>query len=324
MRRPPLWVWALPAAVALGLLLGLRMRPDPLPPPSTPPPHSVASAARGPAAVPPAAAPPAPDTAESLIVADTAGWGVDGGVYLPLDGRTTGDTLPAAPEETVVRAPQAAESALADAPPSAPPPPPPPPRHVEGPAQSLGREAAYGRPLVAAVRGGGRLSFYSAWDAPASRASLVGEWARVGSCAGVVRLGYEQVVAGLGAVRGAGEAAEAPPWDVALVVARQHCAAAASRWRTARPPSPEERALLAPLLAGEPPAAVVTDGDGIWAGSARRAVVARIAGGRAVERWAAQAPDGASMRLLGLWEEDGVWAAVETGGRVLRVWRVPR
>ena len=235
MRRPPLWVWALPAAVALGLLLGLRMRPDPLPPPSTTPPDSVASAAQGHAAVPPAAAPPTTDTAEPPIVADTAGWGVDGGVYLPLDGAATADTLPAAPGEVIAGAPQAAESAIADSPPSAPPPPPPPPpRPVEGPAQSLGREAAYARPLVAAVRGGGRLSFYSAWNAPASRASLVGEWARVGSCAGVVRLGYEQVVAGLGAVRGAGDVAEAPPWDVALVVARQHCAAAASRWRSAR------------------------------------------------------------------------------------------
>ena len=316
MRRPPLWVWALPAAVALGLLLGLRMRPDPLPPPAPPPPDSVASAARGHAAVPRAAAPPTTDTAEAPIVADTAGWGVDGGVYLPLDGAATVDTLPAAPGEVIAGAPQAADTPLSA--------PPRPPRPAEGPAQSLGREAAYARPLVAAVRGGGRLSFYSAWNAPASRASLVGEWARVGSCAGVVRLGYEQVVAGLGAVRGAGDVAEAPPWDVALVVARQHCAGAASRWRSARPPKPEEQALLVVLLGGEPPAAVVAEGDWIWAASARRGVLARIAGGQAVERWAAQAPEGASMRLLGLWEGDGVWAAVEMGGRVLRVWRVPR
>lgn len=254
-------------------------------------------------------------------MADTAGWGMDGGLYLPLDGSATGDTLPAAPGEVVAGAAQAADPVGAD---PAPPAPPPPPRPAEGPAQSLGRETAFGRPLVAAVRGGGRLSFYSAWEAPASQASLVGEWARVGSCAGVVRLGYEQVVAGIGAVRGAGDAVEAPPWDVALVVARQHCGAAASRWRSARPPSAEERALLTPLLDGEPPSAVVAEGDGIWAASARQGVVARIADGRAVERWAARSPEGAPMRLLGLWEGDGVWAAVEPGGRVLRVWRVPR
>ena len=321
MKRPPLWVWALPAAVALGLLMGLRLRPVPLRPPPAPPADTAAGPRRGAAVAPPAAAPPAAEAPEPSLVADTAGWGVDGGVYLPLDGPATGDTLPAAPGEVVSGAAQEADSAAAD---PAPPAPPPPPRPTEGPAQALGREAAYGRPLVAAVRGGGRLSFYSAWDAPASRTSLVGEWARVGACAGVVRLGYEQVVAGLGAVRGAGDAVEAPPWDVALVVARQHCAAAASRWRSARTPSAEERALLAPLLGGEAPAAVVAEGDAIWAASARRGVVARIVAGRAVERWATQAPEGASMRLLGLWEGDGLWAAVETGGRVLRVWRVPR
>lgn len=322
MNRPPLWVWALPAAVALGLLLGLRMRPETLPPPAESPPDSAARAARSPIVIPPAAAPPAADTAVTSIGADTTGWGVDGGVYLPLDGTT--DTLPAAPGEVITGATLQADSAAAGPAPSAPPPLLPPLPRPEGPAQSLGREAAYARPLVAAVRGGGRLSFYSAWDAPASRASLVGEWAPVGFCSGAVRLGYEQVVPGLGAVRGAGAAAEVPQWDVALVVARQHCAAAASRWRSARPPSPEERALLAPLLGGELPAAVVSDGDGIWAASARRGVVARIAGGRVVERWTAQAPEGASMRLLGRWEGDGVWAAVETGGRVLRLWRVPR
>jgi hypothetical protein len=194
---------------------------------------------------------------------------------------------------------------------------------AEGPAQGLGREAAYRRPLVAAVRGGGRVSYYSAWDAPAARSSLVGEWARVGACVGAVRLRYEQAVAGLGAVRGAGDAPEAPSWDVALVVARQHCAGAASRWRSPRAPSPEERRLLAPLFPGERPAWVAAEGDRLWAASAGRAVVAGIAAGRAVERWSAVAPEGASIRLLGLWEGDGVWAAVATGGRVVRVWRVP-
>ncbi len=127
----------------------------------------------------------------------------------------------------------------------------------------------------------------------------------------------------MGAVRGVGDVAETPPWDVVLVVARQHCAAAASRWRRARDPSAEERALLAPLFPGDAPVAVVAERDAFWAASARRAVVARIAAGRAVERWSAEAPAGASIRLLGLWEGDGLWAAVETGGRVLRVWRVP-
>ncbi|HEU4451538.1 MAG TPA: hypothetical protein VFR81_00720, partial [Longimicrobium sp.] len=70
-------------------------------------------------------------------MADTAGWGVDGGLYLPLDGSTAGDTLPAAPEDIVAVAVRAADPAAADPPPA----PPPPPRPAEEPAQSLGREA---------------------------------------------------------------------------------------------------------------------------------------------------------------------------------------
>ena len=321
MKRPPLWVWALPAAVALGLLMGLRLRPAP---PAAPPPprDSAAGPARARPADPPAALTPStPAAAELELAPDTSAWGMDGGGYHPLDG-TTGDTLPAAPGDAAMGVgPEPAGVAVQDPP---PPEPPPAARATEGPAQGLGREAAYARPLIAAVRGGARLSFYSAWNAPAARASLVGEWARVGACAEPLRLGYEQPVGGLGAVRGAGDAAESPHWDVALVVARQHCAAAASRWRGARAPTSGERALLDPLFPGDAPAAVVAEGDGIWASSTRRAVVARIAGGRAVERWSASAPGGASMRLLGVWEGDGVWAAVETGGRVLRVWRVPR
>lgn len=317
MKRPPLWVWALPSAVALGLLLGLRMRlTTPLPPPRT------ITAAR---AIPPAAMPnlldtPAPPVPGPVPVPDTAGWGPDGGAYLPLDGHMASDTLPAAPPDGIA---SAAPGPDPDTIPDPPAPPPPPARASGEPVQALSREAAYGRPLVAAVRGRGRLSFYSAWDAPATRASLVGEWARVGACAGAVRLGYEQVVAGLGAVRGAGDAAEAPPWDVALVVPRQHCTGAGTRGQRARAPSAEEDALLAPLLSGERPALVAADGDRIWAASERRAIVARVVGGRAVERWSAAAPEGASIRLLGVWEGDGVWAAVETGGRVVRVWRVP-
>lgn len=318
MTRPPLWVWGLPAAVALGLLLGLRMRTATLSPP--PPPRHTAARATVPAMpMPTTADTSATAVPEQVLVPDPAGWGPDGGVYRPLDGDTASDTLPAAPEVVVSAPPEPGPMTIPDP----PAPPPPPARVAERPAQGLGREAAYGRPLVAAVRGGGRLSFYSAWDAPATRASLVGEWARVGSCAGAVRVGYEQVVAGLGAVRGAGDAAEAPSWDVALVVPRQHCAGAGARWQRARAPSAEEAALLAPLFPGERPAVVAGEGDRLWAASPRRAVVARIAGGRAVERWSAVAPEGASIRLLGLWEGDGVWAAVETGGRVVRVWRVP-
>lgn len=323
MRRPPLWVWALPAAVGLGLLLGLRMRPTAPAPPTVLPRDSTAAPTEAPAAYP-AAAVTLTASGVELELPDTAAWGPDGGVYRPLEERAGGDTLPAAPEEVMATAPEPGTLTAASPPPPPPSPPPPPPRIAEGPAQELGREAAYARPLVAAVRGGGRLSFYAAWDAPAGRASLVGEWARVGACADPVRLGYEQPVPGVGAVRGVGAVAEAPAWDVVLVVARQHCAAASARWRRARDPSAEESALLAPLFPGDAPVAVVAEGDGIWAASARRAVVARIDAGRALERWSAAAPDGASLRLLGLWEGDGLWAAVETGGRVLRVWRVPR
>ncbi|HWK89218.1 MAG TPA: hypothetical protein VNP72_04460 [Longimicrobium sp.] len=175
---------------------------------------------------------------------------------------------------------------------------------------------------MAAVRGGGRLSFYSVWAAPASRASLVGEWSRVGRCADpAVRLGYEQAIAGLGAVRGAGQAAETPEWEVALVVPRQQCASAAQRWRPARVPEPDLSALLGPLLDGEPPRSVVVDGDRVWAASVGRAVTARLVAGQPVETWSAEAPPGSSMRLLGRWEGDGVWVAVGSGGRVVRIWR---
>jgi hypothetical protein len=315
MRRPPLWAWALPAAVALGLLLGLQLRPVP---PAAPPPSPRGSMIATPPlpAVPPAVATSFP----ALELPDTGTWGMDGGAYQPLDAPAYGDTLPAAPEDAATGSPEAA----LDTPPHQPPSGPGPlPRSADGPAQGLGREAAYARPLVAAARAGGRLSFYSAWDAPAAREALVGEWARVGACAGTVRLGYEQPAGGLGAMRGTGDAAEPPAWDVALVVARQHCGAASSRWRAARAPTPEEQALLAPFLAGELPNAVVTQGEVTWASSARRAVILRRAGGRAVARWSVSGPNGASVRLLGIWEGDGVWAAVETGGRILRVWRVP-
>jgi hypothetical protein len=321
MKRPPLWAWGLPAAVALGLLMGLRMRHAPAAAPPPAPRDSAASPVQPRSADPTAAVTPAPPVPfELALVPDTATWGMDGGGYLPLDGPAPGDTLPAAPEDATGAKPEPVAAAIEKIP---PPEPRPVPRAAEGPAQGLGREAAYARPLIAAVRGGGRLSFYSAWNAPPARASLVGEWARVGACAGTVRLGYEQPVGGLGAVRGVGDAAESPPWDVALVVSRQHCASAASRWRGARAPTAEEQALLAPFFPGDAPAAVVFEGNGIWASSARRAVAARIAGGRAMERWSATAPDGASMRLLGVWEGDGVWVAIENGGRVLRVWRVP-
>ena len=256
--------------------------------------------------------------------ADTAAWSVDGGVYHPVGEAVFADTLPAAPAEDPAEAggveQRSTPGDLAEGAPAARP----VAVDVDGPVRGLAREVALARPLVAAVRGGTRLAFYSAWDSPPSSASLAGAWARVGSCEATLHLGYEQAVPGLGAVRGAGSAAAPPSWDVALVVPRQHCGAAAARWRAGRAPRPEEAALLSPLLAGEPPATVVMEGDRAWAASGRRAVAARITPGGAAERWSAEAPEGASMRLLGVWQGDGVWVAVEKGGRVLRVWRVAR
>jgi hypothetical protein len=60
----------------------------------------------------------------------------------------------------------------------------------------------------------------------------------------------------------------------------------------------------------------------VWAASGRRALVARLTAGRAVELWSEAAPDGASVRLLGRWQGEGVWIAVQPGGRIARVWRV--
>lgn len=311
-RWPPPWVWALPAAAGAGLLLGLCLRAVPAGP--SPPGIAAARPVPPPALTPqPGASRPVPPRAPTP---ETVRWEAgDGGDYHPIT-----DTLPAAPH--VVTAPEAGEAGEAGGDPGlrGEDPPGPEPRPADGPAQGLSREAALARPLVAAARGR-QMAYYSAWDAPAARASLVGEWAEAGTCRGVVRLRYEQAVPGLGGVRGAGEAEERPGWDLALVVPRQHCAAAAPRWRRPRVPRPQERALLAPHLGGEPPRMVLTEGGLVLAASAHRAAVVRFAGGRAVPVWSAVAPEGASMWLLGRWDGDGVWAARTPGGRVVRLWR---
>ncbi|MBB4636010.1 hypothetical protein [Longimicrobium terrae] len=189
------------------------------------------------------------------------------------------------------------------------------------PAQGLTRDAALRQPLVATRRGAGRVSFYSAWDAPASRASLVGEWVSPGDCRHGVRLVYEQVAPGLGVLRGIGEAAGSPAWDVALVVPRQHCAAASSRWIAARAARPAEVAMLESLFPGERPDRVVVRGAEVWATARSRVVAARLEGGQATLRSATAAPDGTSVRLLGSWDGEVIWVAVEAGGRIRRVSR---
>jgi hypothetical protein len=327
MKRPPLWAWALPACVALGVLVGMRV-PGIRPAPPT----------AGPVAVPAAATPDSvarvspPQPASSLAdtfpgaepespAPDSVDWGVDGGSYGSLDGSPTGaDTLPAAPE-TAAGAVQGELEGAADRAVSQPPALREHP--IGGPAQELSTAEALARPLVAALRGGGRLSFYSGFDAPAARASLVGEWAAVGQCSRAVRLDYEQAAPGLGAVRGVGMADSSPGWSIALVLPRQHCVEGSARWRPSRPPQPAEAETFAALAGGERPAALVAVGSRTWISWPGRAMVAQIRDGRAVEVWSATAAEGASIRLLGVWQGDGIWASMETGGRVLRVWRVP-
>lgn len=319
--RPPPWAWALPAAVGLGIVLGTRLGPERTRT-AAPPPDSVATV-RVPniGAVPaPAQVSPAGESA-SPIAADTTAWGADGGGYAPLIGGPA-DTLPGAPEnEDGSAAPPATDSPAPAPALAASPPRPEPARVALSPAQGLTRDAALRQPLVATRRGAGRVSFYSAWDAPASRASLVGEWASFGECREGVRLAYEQVAPGLGVLRGVGVASGPPAWDVALVVPRQHCAAASSRWIVARAAQPAEIALLEPLFPGERPDRVVVRGAEIWAATRSRVVAARLEGGQATLRWATAAPDGTSVRLLGSWDGEVIWVAVEAGGRIRRVSR---
>jgi hypothetical protein len=257
---------------------------------------------------------------------DSTDWGWDGGSYGSLSGPAAADTLPAAPEAALEAEAGPATEGSGGGPPSRETgrgSADPPRRSGAGPAQELGRAEAFARPLVGSVRPGGRLSFYAAWDAPASRVSLVGEWAAAGRCGVSVRVDYEQAVPGLGAVRGVGVTEAPPAWSIALLVPRQHCGAASARWREARAPRADEIAVLAGLGGGERPVMVVIEGDRIWVAWSRRAAVARIRDGRAVETWSDTAEDGASVRLLGVWDGEGVWVSSETGGRVVRVWRVP-
>ena len=323
MTRPPLWVWALPAAVGLGLLVGLRLRPD-VAAVSRPPTPQSARAVSAPVPVP--ANPPADPTVDTVpaviggeeptAALDSAGWGAGGGPYHPLEPEPHVATLPAAPEgDDPAAVPQEhSAAAVHDAMPAGESPP--------SPAQELGREAALRRPLIAVWRGGGRLSFYSAWEAEGTRASLVGEWSAVGACQPPVRVAYEQVVAGLGAVRGSGSAEEPPAWTIALVVPRQHCAAASPGWRSSRPPTADEETMVAAALGGERPSAIVREGDRIWVASQQRTVAGRAVGERLVVEWSARAPAGATARLLGVWAGEGLFAAVDGGGRLARVWRM--
>lgn len=342
MKRPPLWIWALPACVALGVLLGVRLRGAPAAVPE--------GRARGADSVsaPPVAAPKRDTTAggdaaageaEELAtpseglpsVADSADWGWDGGEYGPLSSSSVVAPIPPPAVDTLPEPPvEAVQAGEGDQPESAPATSPPAPAKPTtparpsgpGPAQGLSLADAIRRPLVGAVRADGRLSFYAAWDAPSARASLVGEWASPGHCGGTVRLDYEQQAPGLGAVRGVGSSERAPPWPFALLVPRQHCAAASGKWAESRPPRGDEVALLAGLAGGERPSAVVIDGEEAWIAWPGRAVRARIRAGRAVELWSATAADGSSIRLLGVWEGEGVWVATGSGGRVLQLWRV--
>jgi len=321
MKRPPLWVWALPACVALGVLVGMRLR-TPAPAPAAGGAAQVDSArSRAPAARPPDTTPVAVARLPVSEQPDTVGWGCDGGSYGPVSGWAA-DTLPPAPAVTVTEA-GAAEASVEPTSSSASLRTAAPVPAGPGPAQELSGAAALARPLVGAVRAGGRLSYYAAWEAPPSRASLVGQWAAVGRCATGVRLDYEQPAPGLGAVRGVGRIEEGVDWSVALLVPRQHCREARARWMEARPPRATEVEAMAGLSHGEPPAAVVLDGELAWMAWPRRAVLARVREGHAVELWSATPGAGATVRLLGVWDGDGVWVSTETGGRIHRVWRVP-
>lgn len=323
MTRPPLWVWAVPAAVTLGLLVGLRLRPDMAAVSSPPSPPPAAAVSPPVPAVADAPADPVLDTVPPVFGAgqpaplDSAAWGAGGGAYQPLEPDPRAATLPAAPEadyDPAAAVPREQSAAAAhDATPAVEP--------ALGPAQELGREAALGRPLIAVGRGAGRLSFYSAWEAEGTRASLVGEWGAVGACQPPVRVAYEQVVAGLGAVRGSGSAGEPPAWTIALVVPRQHCAAATARWRGSRAPTADEALMVSAALGGDRPCAVVREGDRIWAASPQRTVAGRAVGERLLVEWSARAPEGATARLLGVWDGEGLFVAVDGGGRLARVWR---
>lgn len=323
MRRPPLWAWALPAAVALGLAVGVRLRPPQAVQAATPVIASLPAVRARVPAVPErdSLSLDATDTPFAPVDALTVGWGADGGGYQPLDGSAAGvDTLPGAPVQVALDT-QAGGPSLPD---PAPPAPAPVPVVPDGPAQDLRRDAALAVPLIAVVRGGGRLTFYSAWDAPAARAGLAGEWSAVGDCSSWVRLGYEQAAPGLGAVRGAGAAVDVPPWSVALVFPRQHCAAAGSRWTPARPAVGDETGILRPLLRNEPVTQVVRVRDRVWAASRGSLVAGHVtAAGEPAATWSAMAPTGSTARLLGVWDGDAVFVAMEGGGRVVRIWRVP-
>jgi hypothetical protein len=318
MNRPPLWIWALPACLALGLLIGARL-PSPAPAPAAAGEAALADSGRSPLPAPTDSGAPERVPLQTPD-AEFVDWGWDGGSYGPVSGWAA-DTLPPAPAVSVVEG--AAEEASAEPNSSAAARTAAPAPAGPGPVQELSAAAGLARPLIGAVRGGGRLSYYAAWPAPSSRVSLVGRWAAVGECAGSVRLDYEQPAPGVGAVRGVGHVEEGVDWSVALLVPRQHCSEAALRWVEARAPRAAEVDRLEVLSDGQPPAAVVLDGDLVWIAWPRRAMLARVREGSAVELWSDTPGAGATVRLLGVWDGDGVWVSSEPGGRILRVWRVP-
>lgn len=343
---PPLWIFALPAALGLGVHLGASAA-NQKPVLTTPPRVLLHEEVRLRPGSPPAAV--RADTVHSdpeVVVEPVVRFAgtLDGGAYVSLGGAGVGaDTLPAAPDVTDGHAvsagvPAAVRTAVDQVREPGGPvvsattggagaagveePAVPPAEERDGPAQGLGRQRAAGQPLIGFVRASRSVAFYSAWEAPERRVDLVGEWVAPGRCGSAARLRYEQVAGGLGAVRGVGEARGGVPWDVALVVPRQHCRAGSNWVRSPRGPRGNDASRLAPLLGGEQPIAVITDGLRTWAASASHAVLAReVDDGRLVALWSERVPAGAVLRLLGTWMGDGVWVSV-AGGRLTEVWRV--
>jgi len=348
MTRPPLWVWALPGGLAIGLVVDLsvrsrvrveeRSRPERVEALRT----TGSGAAREP---PPVAQVAQPAGGISTMDSSATEWGVDGGEYTSLRGNGVPiDTLPAAPAVESDSSPgdvlgsvagirtahgtpegsRAFDGAFGE----------PAPREDGGravapsdeparPAASIGRDAAFDRPLVAALRGGGKVAFYSTWDAPGSRLGLVGEWGAVGRCGGFARMTYEQPVGGRGSVRGVGETGTGGLPVVSLMVPRQHCSAAGAFWSVSRSPVGPEVELTRSAFAGVAADAVVVERGRIWAASRQGAILLDVAGGARRVIWLAAPPPGFAMRLLGCFRGEAFFVAVEEGGsRVGGVWRV--
>lgn len=328
MKKPPLTVVALPTMLALGIWLGARAAARPVEMVSL---ASADSAGRSEVRVAPDSS-PAPLMAGAneevlpLVEEDVGAepqpgeLGPDGGGYEALVGGEVADTLPAAPSRVVDQGvgggeadPEAGSDRGAAVPAALPPPPPPPP---PSPAQDMSFGAAVSQPLVASIQGRGRVTFLAAWNAPAARAGLAGEWAPVVACSRGLRLSFEQASPGVGGMRGVGEAPDPDGPAVALVVPRQHCRRAASRWSGAGSPraadveateeSLGERAHTAKAAGGR--ILIATDGYAAALDASSGALV-----------WSEAAPEGSRVRLLGTWDGRGVWVAIR-GDRIVRVW----